>query len=463
MSLPDRPGGRPSHQSRNSYRQSPARRNRPADVEAGGYYPVEGRHQRGQSLGSSFGDTIRPQETGESLPLSPSPDHADVHDAQTQPFQRKRSLIRPERNRIGKDHPNYHYRKHAANMNTIPSSTGNDPILEDLEGTTDVISSTSHSPRVVSRSRTNSDEVAEKRQAREKTRRRSSGGHGKRGKSGGRSGKSGKIHKSSRRDHKTVETIRPPSLWNVYCAIITFWFPDFLLRSCCKKVSKEQQRAWREKMGLISIILLIMTFVGFLTFGFNQVVCNNPSVRLRVNEVDSGYMIFHGVAYDLSTSRHPAAEGIPSGSNVLYDLPEKHGGQDGSFLFQNVNGKCKDLITLASNSDVPTDSSDNLAWYFPCNTFNQDGSSEVNLTIPYYLGYACHTTAASRSTFYTELHGTADVYFTWDDVKNSSRNLIVYSGNVLDLNLLYWFNETEVTIPDRFKELRDNTDRKSVV
>ena len=343
-------------------------------------------------------------------------------------------------------------------MNTIPSSTGNDPIQEDLEGTTEVISSTSHSPQIVSRSRTNSDEVAEK--TRERTRRRTSGGHGKRGKSGGksgRSGKSGKIHKGSRRDHKMVETIRPPSLWNVYCAIITFWFPDFMLRSCCKKVSKEEQRAWREKMGLISIILLIMTFVGFLTFGFTQVVCGDPSTRLRINEVDSGYMIFHGVAYDLSTSRHPAAEGIPAGSNVLYDLPEKYGGQDGSFLFQNVNGKCKDLITLAANSDVPTDSSNNLAWYFPCNTFNQDGSSPVNLSIPYYLGYACHTTAASRSTFYTELKGTADVYFTWDDVKNSSRNLIVYSGNVLDLNLLYWFNETEVAIPDRFKELRDNT------
>ncbi|KJR80583.1 chitin synthase [Sporothrix schenckii 1099-18] len=447
MSLPDRPGGGPAFDSRNSYRESPQRR-RPTDVETGGYYPVDGQHQRGASI-TSFTETVRgPNGTADNLPLTNAPEHVEAAARDAQPFQRKRSLIRPERNRIGKDHPNYHYRKHAANMNTIPSSTGNDPILEDLEGATDVsgsrigdaVSDTSQTPRPIGRSRTNSDEVEKNRE-----RRRASG-----------RGKSTKIRKDGTRNKK-AETIRPPSLWNVYCAIVTFWCPDVFLRSCCKKTAKEQQRAWREKMGLISIILMIMAFVGFITFGFNQAVCGTPGIRLRVNEVSGGYMIFHGTAYDLSTSQHPPAEGIPRGTNVLFDLPEKHSGQDGSFLFQNVNGKCKDVITRAPNSDVPTDSNNNLAWYFPCTTYNQDGSSAVNLTIPYYLGYACHTTFNARNTFYTQLHSTASVYFTWEDIKNSSRNLIVYSGNVLDLNLLYWFNETQVTIPNRFKELRDTT------
>jgi chitin synthase len=265
--------------------------------------------------------------------------------------------------------------------------------------------------------------------------------------------------KESKRQRQADEQIRPPSLWNVYCAIVTFWCPGFILK-CFGMPSKAQQRAWREKMGLISIILLIMAFVGFLTFGFTQTVCGRPPLRLRVNQVTAGYMIFHGTAYDLSLSAHPVAQGIPlrsdgNGANVLYDLPEKHGGQDGSFLFQNVNGKCKGLIKAAPGSDVPTDASGNLAWYFPCTTFNQDGSTRPNLTIPYYLGYACHTTATSRDAFYLGLNGAADVYFTWDDIKNSSRNLVVYSGNVLDLDLLNWFNDTQVTYPARFKELRD--------
>ncbi|KAK3996332.1 glycosyltransferase [Cladorrhinum sp. PSN332] len=451
MSLPERPGAMPSYEERHSYRQTTqsSRRNRPADIEAG-YAPVTGQslHQRGPSA-SSFAETIQSPNTEiEHTPLSPT---ADARPPES-PFQRKRSLIRPERSKIDKNHPNYHYRKHAANMNTLPSSTGNDPIMEDLEGTTDLSNNTSRNDERISddspprrkRSSKHPEIVAEKGT---RTKRRSSGA------------KHGKITKESKRHEKKAEQLRPPSLWNIYCAIITFWCPGFILK-CFGMPAKEQQRAWREKMGLISIILFIMGFVGFLTFGFTQVVCGSPPTRLQVNKVGGGYMVFHGSAYDLGESHHPPAEGIPrrldgSGANVLYDLPEKHGGQDGSFLFQNVNGKCKGLINRAPDSDVPTDASGNLAWYFPCTTFNQDGSTKPNLTIPYYLGYACHTTPAARDTFYLGLERAGDVYFTWDDIKNSSRNLVVYSGNVLDLDLLWWFNDTQVTYPARFKELRD--------
>ncbi|ORY66419.1 glycosyltransferase family 2 protein [Pseudomassariella vexata] len=446
MSLPERPGQRPSYEQRRSYRQSPSRRNRPTDVETGGYYPVERPgHERAPS-GVSFADTINnPNTTTERLPLSPEPEEGYANDP---PLSRKRSLVRPERRKIGKDHPNYHYRKHAANMSVLPSSTGNDPIVEDVEGTTDVSAArtpeggSEESPR-----RKHSGDAEKVRHSKSKRRRQSGGG---------------KLSKGSKRESKRKgpkEVIRPPSIWNVYCAIVTFWCPDFML-GCCGMKAKAQKRAWREKMGLISIILFIMAFVGFLTFGFQQAVCGSSTIRLHVNDVDSGYMIFHGTAYDLSSSVHPVADGIPLTSNgklpnVLYDLSEKHGGQDGSFLFQNVNGKCKNLITRASNSSIPTDSNNELAWYFPCKPFNQDGSSKPNDTTEYYNGYACHTSQTARDEFYLKLSGTGDVYFTWDDIKNSSRNLIVYSGNVLDLDLLKWFDEEQVSIPDRFKELRN--------
>ncbi|KAF4964782.1 hypothetical protein FZEAL_10839, partial [Fusarium zealandicum] len=455
MSLPERPGASPPYDQRNVYRNSPSRRSRPVDIETGGYQPVSdiSQHQRGRSA-SSFADSFGVNSHTESMPLSPTtPDgHASRHDGSGQPISRKRSLIRPERKRIDRDHRNYHYHKHAAHMNVLPSSTGNDPIHEDLEASTD-------------RSNSNLNEEGSPR-----SRRVASGDHEKSAaaastRTAPTRSKSGKIHKksskrSSRQKSKQVEEqLRPPTFWNVYCAIVTFWSPAFIMK-CCGMPTRAQQRAWREKMGLISIILCIMAIVGFLTFGFTATVCGAPAERLRVNKVDGGNMIFHGVAYDLSGSHHPAAEGMPLrgdglGPNVLYDLPEKHGGQDGSFLFQNVNGKCKDLITLAKDSDVPTNDDGDLAWYFPCTTFNQDGSTKPNTTIPYYLGYGCHTTLKSRNDFYLDLSGSADVYFTWDDLKNSSRNLMVYSGNVLDLDLLNWFNTSQVDIPDRFKELRD--------
>lgn len=262
-----------------------------------------------------------------------------------------------------------------------------------------------------------------------------------------------KMTREERSLQRKIDAASPPSLWNIYCAIVTIWCPDFILK-CIGKTKKAEQRAWREKMGLISIILLIMAFVGYLTFGFTQTVCKNPALRLRVNHIDQGFMIFHGSAYDLSQSKHPAAKGIPGGSNVLYDLPDKHGGQDGSFLFQNVNGKCKNLITRSEGSEIPTNAANDLAWYFPCQTFNQDGSSVLNDSISPYLGYSCHTISDAREAFYS-MKSVGDVYFTWDDIKNASRNLVVYSGNVLDLDLLKWFNRSQVNVPTRFKELGD--------
>jgi chitin synthase len=456
MSLPERPGANPSSESRHAYRNSPSRRNRPADIESGGYRPVNARgqhHQRGKSA-SSYAETIPYSNANvESMPLSPTDPHGHARQPSAeQPFSRKRSLIRPERNRIGKDHRNYHYHKHAANMAVLPSSTGNDPLLE-IEASTDRSGESQTNDNVSERSPRGSGS------RRDRDRDEKSKDHVKRTKSG-KVSKDPKRH--SRRKSKSKgmdEQISPPSPWNVYCAIVTFWCPDFILK-CFNKPTKAQRRAWREKMGLISIILCIMAIVGFLTFGFTATVCGNPPERLRINKVSPGYMIFHGAAYDLTESHHPPAEGMPprqdgNGPNILFDLPIKYGGTDGSFLFQNVNGQCKDLITRAENSDVPTNDRGDLAWYFPCRTFNQDGSSKPNLTVPYYLGYGCHTTLNSRNAFYLDLRGQADVYFTWDDIRNSSRNLVVYSGSVLDLNLLNWFNESQVAIPERFRELRD--------
>lgn len=374
-------------------------------------------------------------------------------------FHRKRSLVRPERGRIDRDHPNYHYRQHAQNMTVFPSTTGNDPIVED-NGEDETVTSDETEMKSLHRAeQPGPGGFAYSDSSSPRGRRRDIApvevGNGKKSIKRKKNRKEvTSMSEEERRMQKELNAVRPPSLWNVYCAIVTFWCPGAIL-SCFGKPAKAQQRAWREKMGLISIILLICAFVGFLTFGFTQAVCGQPGLRLKVNQVNSGYMIFHGSAYNFEGSHHPAARGIVQGNNILYDLPHKYGGQDGSFFFQNVNGACKGLITAAPGSDVPSNDDGDLAWYFPCAAFNQDGSSSPNLTIPYYLGYACHTTPKGRAAFY-DLHSSGEVYYTWDDIKNRSRNLMVYSGSVLDLNLLEWLNTTQVSYPAQFDDLRKN-------
>ena len=364
-------------------------------------------------------------------------------------FSRKKSLVRPERRRIVPDDPDYHYRKHAQNMNVLPSTTGVDPQMDDEDFATATSEATT-----LKEATTRVAPVEEKERAPLGRNKSSKEGNKLvRKKTATRDVQEQEAKDERRR--KIQEATGTPSLWGTYCHLVTFWCPNTVLRWIGKK-QKEQQRAWREKMGLVSIILFIMLFVGFLTFGFTEAVCpNGGPLRLRINHVGLGFMIFHGQAYDLTTSHHPLARGISAGGNVLWDMDEPHGGQDGSFLFQQVNGACKDLITPAPNSDVPTDADGNLAWYFPCNTFNQDGSTKPNMSIPYYLGYSCHTQRQAREDFYG-LRSSGDVYFTWDDIKNSTRNLMVYNGDVLDLDLLLWFNSSQVAWPTAFDDIRKN-------
>ncbi|KAJ5875948.1 uncharacterized protein N7529_001532 [Penicillium soppii] len=438
MSLPQRPGkASPRREEARAFREPSRRRRR--DPESGSYSddPTSPSHRHRRRHSHSQRRTMDTDE--ERLERGTE-------------VRRKKTMVKPERRREDPDHPNYHYRQRSHHMSTFPSTTGNDPLLDNRDGEAETNSSRSMESKKdgLYGARGNVNKPMDRVPSRHRSKKKKRGSR--------RSSKGASA--DEKRRQKTIEQSGPPELWPTYCAVLTFFIPDFVLK-CFGMPEKEQRTAWREKIGLISIILMIAAFVGFLTFGFTATVCGSPPVRLKVNEVNSNYMIFHGKAYDLTGSTHGAAEGIPSGTNVLYDLPHKYGGQDGSFFFQQVNGACKGLITAKSDGGVPTNSDGDLGWYFPCAPFNQDGSSSPNLTVDYYLGWACHTSKSARNPFYT-LSSDGDVYYTWEDTKNKSRNLAVYSGNVLDLDLLAWFNSSQVSYPAQFDHLRKNPDVRGV-
>ncbi|SCU98135.1 LAMI_0F13190g1_1 [Lachancea mirantina] len=242
------------------------------------------------------------------------------------------------------------------------------------------------------------------------------------------------------------------TFWQLYAYAITFWAPGPLL-ALCGMPKKERQFAWREKIALLSIIFYAGAFVAYLTFGFTRTVCDASQLRLRSNKISDGYLIINGKAYALDSSSHPAAAGIDAGTNVLYP-PINAGGKDATFLFQNVNGNCHDIIKPRDNCSIPHDNDGRLAWYFPCKVFSQDGSTKPNFTkSEYYDGWACHTSKEAREAYYS-LKAAADVYFTWNDIVNSTRNLVVYNGHVLDLDLLDWLETDDLTYPALFDDLR---------
>lgn len=377
---------------------------------------------------------------------------------------RQESLVRPERNRLNNpDNPHYYYVQKAqeqkGHLNVQPSSTGLDP--------NDIRRTNTKGSSINSRNRGSSSivhDVTEGYQMQDFGRKPSEFESVTANPNPPESDDDPDDYGDENRNMLLLNNgagglresnKRPPrslSLWRLYCYVITFWAPAPLL-SLCGMPKKERQMAWREKIGLISVILYIGAFVAYWTFGFTKTVCGQSILRLRNNEVSTGFMIINGRAYGLDSSSHPGAAGIEAGTNVLYP-PINAGGMDGSFLFQNVNGNCLDLITPRDNCTIPHDDDNKLAWYFPCKLFKQDGSSKPNFTkSEYYDGWACHTSETARSAYYS-LESTADIYFTWEDINNSTRNLVVYNGHVLDLDLLNWLEKDELNYPVMFDDLR---------
>jgi len=395
---------------------------------------------------------------------------------------RKKSLVRPERTRLDENHPRFHYtqvaNQEADHIKVQPSSTGLDPSRSNELGRSRSHLSAYTSNRFDANHLDDDTEGIPLMDIHDSSPQGSPNTHDLKG---GREvyGLNDEIKDYSQSPLKSKvisNGIPRPQVqgtknrkkdadksdiyfWKVYCYAITFWAPAPLLKLFGLR-TKDRQFAWREKIGLISCILYIGAFVAYLTFGFTKTVCSTERVRTRINEVNHGYLIINGRSFDLTSSKHPAAAGIGAGSNVLYP-PINAGGKDASFLFQNVNGNCKNLIKPRDNCTIPYNDDNELAWYMPCRVFSQDGSDDVNNTNAYYNGWACHTSETARKAYYS-LKVSGDVYFTWDDIKNSSRNLVVYSGNVLDLNLINWIQHDDVTYPDLFNKLRDDSTYRGI-
>lgn len=186
-------------------------------------------------------------------------------------------------------------------------------------------------------------------------------------------------------------------------------------------------------MGLLAIIFFLMAAVGFLTFGFTQAVCKTPPIRWRTGSIDTGSVIVHGFAYNFTHFQHPAVSGTFTGkTNPLYEGGYKVAGMDASFLFQNTNNHCRNFVGPANGTSIPAPGG-NMQWYFPCNTFNQNGTSIIDKT-GYDQPKFCHVTTNSRKLFQQLASGSkkvpgtqnGQVYYTWDDLRAPNRNLAVY-------------------------------------
>jgi len=146
----------------------------------------------------------------------------------------------------------------------------------------------------------------------------------------------------------TVPLINPPTLltsasvnsqpinayngstsWRIFSLIVSFWAPDFLLSSIGGLKDKAVRQAWREKIALCFIITVLCCAVGFVTVGFQKVLC--PQINTASNSfihvgTVPGTLGIQGDIFNVTHSKSP--------SDVDFNALAKSPGQDITALFQ---------------------------------------------------------------------------------------------------------------------------------
>ncbi|KAG0014199.1 Chitin synthase, class 3 [Entomortierella chlamydospora] len=354
-------------------------------------------------------------------------------------FKRQKSLVRPERERVDRNHPQYYYRNatqnlDGSNIRVQASSTGTDPTGAPVGRTGGVRRGKSvlgREPEKPGQPRLKAKEAAEKGTPFVDIK--------------------GKLKGKSR---------EWPSKWVIYYNAVTCCFPPALLKSFGKHTA-EIQRAWREKIALVSLILIMVMCVAFLTFGLQQALCRDNRSGKFVAGSRPLNVIISGMGYYFNAEKgkgvvwmHPAINKDISTDpvDIMNDATYGAKGMDASFLFQdNIGGECTNYITRAT-----ADTGNQANYYFPCVYRATDGSTAPNTTSD-STGVGCHSSAEDRS-YWSTLSSSiiAPVYYNWDNITDPDRRFFAYDGDVIDADILKWI-KPEFAVDDGISAIRNGS------
>ncbi|KAF9942568.1 Chitin synthase, class 3 [Mortierella alpina] len=359
-------------------------------------------------------------------------------------FKRQKSLVRPERERIDRNHPQYYYRNatqnlDGSNIRVQASSTGTDPTGAPLGRTGGVRRGKSvlgREPEKPGQPRTKPKPAESQKRI---------------------------VDLTSLKNPLKKESRTWPSKWVIYYNAVTCCFPATLLKTCGMHTA-EIQRAWREKIALVSLIVIMVCAVAFLTFGLQQALCRDEQTGKFVAGSRGLDVIVDGMGYyfnaqpggDGQVWMHPSLDKNISDEPVdIMNVPTSPAkGMDASFLFQEqAGGACEGIITRTSPASA-TDSQANL--YFPCKMRPVDGSLQPDLTVDKSLA-ACHLPQADRVKWAAlKSQHNAPAYYTWGNISNTDRRLFAYDGDVIDADILRWI-KVDFALDDALLALRNGS------
>ncbi|KAI0321088.1 glycosyltransferase family 2 protein [Amylostereum chailletii] len=195
--------------------------------------------------------------------------------------------------------------------------------------------------------------------------------------------------------------------WVFFSKVVTFWAPAALLTSLGGFRDKATIQAWREKMALCFIILILCAGVGFATVGLQKVLCpeqqTNDTARFVSLGSTPGTLGVSGTLVNVTQAKSPSPD------VDFFKLAKDYPGQDITTLFTRD----------ASQFPACQGLSFRIAQDAPCNSVVTCPLGNLNSS----------TLLASYNIFNT----TEPVGYDWSQVTNLT-NYIVMDGNVLNLN-----------------------------
>ncbi|SAM05355.1 hypothetical protein [Absidia glauca] len=165
--------------------------------------------------------------------------------------------------------------------------------------------------------------------------------------------------------------------WVNFVWFMTWWIPSKFLLWCGRMKRSDVRLAWREKVTLVMLIVLLSgAMIWFLVF-FGSIVCPHQDV-FSMNELqehsdkNNAYVTIRGEVFDLTSfaPHHWASDVIPAASILSY------GGTDATSLFpvqvsalcEGVNGQVSDYVNFDYNANL----TDNNAKYHDFRISNAD-------------------------------------------------------------------------------------------
>lgn len=231
---------------------------------------------------------------------------------------------------------------------------------------------------------------------------------------------------------KVEEVTLGRRLWVGFVWALTFWIPPFVLRYVGRMKRKDVQQAWREKVVLCFLILLINAAIVFWIVVFGNLICPNFDKAWDRDEVtthqgdDDFYVSIRGNVYDISKfwKLQHSDTSIETTSSVM----EPFAGADMTEYFvPPLLVGCPGLVT-----DKTLQLQANTTVTYP-NAVHTSGYYQADPTSALYNTYWYNETFLPKIKDYYKGDLVWDKSYVKTQGENGYHNWVIYKDKVYDL------------------------------